>query len=199
MPVRSSGTGYIQDDILAKKDLDMNQPPQKNSLIRWIAAADRLLEKILGAIMAAILLLLGIMVFVTVVLRYGFSYSIFGMHESLPIFFAHVTAIGAALAIAQRGHISVPALFEILPENLTRYLDVLVFLLLGLINAAIFWQSMLWIEKTGFFMMHSIRVPQIVAKISIPIATGLSILFCVIRIVLVLFGDEKPSWFTAKG
>ncbi len=176
----------------------MNQQPQKNTLIRWIAALDQLLEKILGAIMAAILLLLGIMVFVTVVLRYGFSYSIFGMHESLPIFFAHGTAIGAALAISQRGHISVPALFEILPENLTRYLDVLVFLLLILINAAIFWQSILWLEKTGFFMMHSIRVPQIVAKISIPIATGLSILFCVIRIVLVLFGDEKPSWFTAK-
>ena len=177
----------------------MNQQPSKNSLIRWISAVDRLLEKILGAIMAAILLLLGIMVFVTVILRYGFSYSIFGMHESLPIFFAHVTAIGAALAISQRGHISVPALFEILPENLTRYLDVLVFLLLILINAAIFWQSILWIEKTGFFMMHSIRVPQIVAKISIPIATGLSILFCIIRIVLVLFGGEKPSWFTAKG
>jgi TRAP-type C4-dicarboxylate transport system permease small subunit len=176
----------------------MNQLPQKNRLIGWIAAADRLLEKILGAIMAAILLLLGIMVFTTVVLRYGFSYSIFGMHESLPILFAHATAIGAALAISQRGHISIPALFEILPENMTRYLDVFVFLLLGLINAAIFWQSILWLEKTGFFMMHSIRVPQIVAKISIPIGTGLSILFCLIRIVLVLFGDEKPSWFTAK-
>jgi len=177
----------------------MNQQPQKNSVMRWIAAADKLLEKILGAIMAGLLLLLGIMVFATVVLRYGFSYSIFGMHESLPIFFAHVTAIGAALAISQRGHISVPALFEILPESMTRYLDVFVFLLLALINVAIFWQSLLWLEKTGFFMMHSIRVPQIVAKISIPIATGLSVLFCLIRIVLVLFGDEKPSWFTAKG
>ena len=176
----------------------MNQRPQQNNLIRWIAAADRLLEKLLGAIMAGILLILGIMVFATVVLRYGFSYSIFGMHESLPIFFAHATAIGAALAISQRGHISVPALFEILPEHMTRYLDVLVFILLALINAAIFWQSIFWIEKTGFFMMHSIRVPQIVAKISIPIATGLSILFCLIRIVMVLFGDEKPSWFTAK-
>jgi TRAP-type C4-dicarboxylate transport system permease small subunit len=195
----SGDAGQIQDLIFATKDINMNQQPSKNSLIRWISAIDRLLEKILGAIMAAILLLLGIMVFVTVILRYGFSYSIFGMHESLPIFFAHVTAIGAALAISQRGHISVPALFEILPENLTRYLDVLVFLFLILINAAIFWQSILWLEKTGFFMMHSIRVPQIVAKISIPIATGLSILFCIIRIVLVLFGGEKPSWFTAKG
>jgi TRAP-type C4-dicarboxylate transport system permease small subunit len=197
--VMSGDAGQIQDLIFATKDINMNQQPSKNSLIRWISAIDRLLEKILGAIMAAILLLLGIMVFVTVILRYGFSYSIFGMHESLPIFFAHVTAIGAALAISQRGHISVPALFEILPENLTRYLDVLVFLFLILINAAIFWQSILWLEKTGFFMMHSIRVPQIVAKISIPIATGLSILFCIIRIVLVLFGGEKPSWFTAKG
>ena len=177
----------------------MNQPPHKNSFIRWLAKADRFLEKILGAIMAGLLLVLGIMVFATVVLRYGFSYSIFGMHESLPIFFAHITAIGAALAISQRGHISVPALFEILPENMTRYLDVLVFLLLIVINVAIFWQSIVWLEKTGFFMMHSIRVPQIVAKISIPIATGLSILFCLIRIVMVLFGNEKPSWFTAKG
>jgi TRAP-type C4-dicarboxylate transport system permease small subunit len=176
----------------------MNQHTQKTGPIHWLVVADRLLEKILAAIMAGLLLLLGTMVFATVVLRYGFSYSIFGMHESLPIFFAHATAIGAALAIAQRGHISVPALFDILPANMARYLDVLVFLLLGLINAAIFWQSFLWLEKTGFFMMHSIRIPQIVAKISIPIATGLSILFCLIRIVLVLFGDEKPTWFTAK-
>lgn len=176
----------------------MDQRPPKNKVNHWIAAADRFLEKILGAIMAIILLILGTMVFATVILRYGFSYSIFGMHESLPILFAHVTAIGAALAISQRGHISVPALFEILPEHMTRYLDVLVFLLLALINAAIFWQSINWIEKTGFFMMHSIQVPQIVAKISIPIATGLSIIFCFIRIIMVIFGDEKPSWFTAK-
>lgn len=161
--------------------------------------ADRVLSRILEAIMAGILLLLGILVFATVVLRYGFSYSIFGMHESLPILFAHATAIGAALAVARREHISIPLVFENLPARYQRYLDVLVFLLLGLLNAAILWQSFLWLEKTGYFLMPSLQIPQIVAKISIPIATGFSIIYCCIRIVLVLSGEEKPVWFAAKG
>lgn len=176
----------------------MNPLPPKNGPIYWIDQADRLLGKVLDGLIAALMLLLGIMVFATVLLRYGFSYSIFGMHESLPILFAHATAIGAALAVTRREHISVPAIFDLIPPHMVRYLDALIFLLLGLINAAIFWQSIIWIQKTGFFIMPSIRIPQIYAKSSIPIATGLSVLFCLIRITMVLFGGEKPVWFTAK-
>jgi TRAP-type C4-dicarboxylate transport system permease small subunit len=176
----------------------MSQDTPQITAVRWILAADRYLSRILEAIMAGFLLLIGILVFATVIFRYGFSYSIFGMHESLPILFAHATAIGAALAVSRREHISVPLLFEILPTRFRRYLDVFVFLLLGLINAAILWQSFFWIEKTGFFMMPSLQIPQIYAKSSIPIATGLSILYCCIRIVLVLIGEEKPSWFAVE-
>jgi len=177
----------------------MNQehlPP--TGVIGWLRVADRYLDVILQAIIALIMFVLGVMVFVIVILRYGFSYSIFGMHEMLPILFAHATAIGAALAVSHREHICVPFIFDLVPEKWTRYIDILNFFLLAIINAAIFWQSIAWIKKTGFFLMPSLRVPQIWAKSCIPVVTGFSILFCVIRILLVVFGDEKPTRFSAK-
>ena len=177
--------------------MNQEQPP-KSGFVGWLATVDRYLDKILQAFIAIIMLTLGIMVFVIVILRYGFSYSIFGMHEWLPILFAHATAIGAALAVSHRQHIAIPIIFDIVSERWARYVDILIFVLLAVINAAIFWQSISWIKKTGFFMMPSIQLPQIWAKSSIPIATGFSILFCIIRILMIIFGDEKPSWFATK-
>jgi TRAP-type C4-dicarboxylate transport system permease small subunit len=173
--------------------------PNKPGIIALVSWTDHYLSLVLEAIMAGMLCVLGIIVFVTVVLRYGFSYSFFGMHESLPVIFAHTTAIGAALAVARREHISVPVIFDILPNSWAKYLDVLIFVLLIVINGVIFWQAIRWLQKTGFFMMPSLQIPQIYAKSSISIATTLSIIFCINRIILVLFADEKPIWFSEKG
>jgi TRAP-type C4-dicarboxylate transport system permease small subunit len=177
------------------KESSSNKP----GIIALIAWTDHHLSLVLEAIMSGMICFLGIIVFVTVVLRYGFSYSFFGMHESLPVIFAHTTAIGAALAVARREHISVPAIFDILPESWHKYLDVLIFVLLIVINGVIFWQSIGWLQKTGFFMMPSLQIPQIYAKSSISIATILSIIFCINRIIMVLFANEKPIWFSEKG
>lgn len=171
----------------------------RQGFIGWIASLDHYLEVVLKAIMAAMILILGTLVFATVVLRYGFKYSPFGMHESLPVIFAHCTAIGSALAVARREHISVPVIFDIVPEGWAKYLDVLIFLLLILINGVIFWESIGWLKKTGFFMMPSLQIPQIYPKSCITVATVLSILFCVIRIIMVLCGGEKPEWFSERG
>lgn len=173
--------------------------PPKTGFIAAIASLDHYLEVSLKAIMAAMLLILGSLVFVTVVLRYGFKYSPFGMYESLPVIFAHCTAIGSALAVARREHISVPLIFDLVPEGWDKYLDVFIFLLLILINGVIFWESIGWLQKTGFFMMPSLQIPQIYPKSCITVATVLSILFCVIRIIMVLFGGEKPEWFSERG
>lgn len=177
----------------------MNQehPPQ-TGVMDWLKVADRYLDFLLQAIIALIMLALGVMVFAIVIMRYGFSYSIFGMHEMLPILFAHATAVGAALAVSHREHICIPFIFDLIPERWTRYVDILNFVLLAIINAAIFWQSITWLKKTGFFPMPSLQIAQIWAKSCIPVATGFSILFCLVRILLVVFGDEKPTWFSAK-
>jgi TRAP-type C4-dicarboxylate transport system permease small subunit len=178
----------------------MNEgPAQKTGFISLVASLDHYLTVILKAIMAVMLLTLGSLVFVTVVLRYGFKYSPFGMYESLPVIFAHCTAIGSALAVASREHISVPVIFDIVPQSWAKYLDVIIFILLIFINSVIFWESIGWLKKTGFFMMPSLQIPQIYPKSCITIAAVLSILFCVIRIIMVLFGDEKPEWFSERG
>ena len=62
----------------------MNQEhPPKKGAIGWLAAVDRYLDTILKGIIGFIMLVLAIMVFAIVIMRYGFSYSIFGMHELL--------------------------------------------------------------------------------------------------------------------
>ena len=63
------------------------------------------------------------MVILLVGLRYLFDYSIIGVNEIINILFVYTTAIGAAIAVGQRGHIAINILSDNLPEHLAKRLS----------------------------------------------------------------------------
>ena len=77
------------------------------------------LEKILTQLLEWVLVLLFgfflIMVCVLVLLRYGFSTSIFGGNELVTIAFIITSAIGGALCISKNEHIAITFLIDQLP------------------------------------------------------------------------------------
>ena len=112
-------------------------------------------------------------------MRYLFDYSITGINEIINILFVYTTAIGAAIAVGQRGHIAINILSNNLPEHLAKYLAKLQLALVALINLAIAWFSIPWISQTGDNLMPTLGAMRAVVQISIPLGCGLAALYCV--------------------
>ena len=119
------------------------------------------------------------MVILLVGLRYLFDYSIIGVNEIINILFVYTTAIGAAIAVGQRGHIAINILSDNLPEHLAKYLSKLQLALVALINFAIAWFSVPWISQTGDNLMPTIGMTRAVVQLSIPLGCGLAVLYCI--------------------
>ena len=115
------------------------------------------------------------MVILLVGLRYLFDYSIIGVNEIINILFVYTTAIGAAIAVGQRGHIAINILSDNLPEHLAK----LQLALVALINLTIAWFSIPWISQTGDNLMPTLGATRAVVQISIPLGCGLAALYCV--------------------
>jgi TRAP-type C4-dicarboxylate transport system permease small subunit len=123
------------------------------------------------------------MVILLVGLRYLFNSSITGANEIITILFVYTTAIGAAIAVGQRGHIAINILIEKLPQRLAKHLIKLQLALVGLINFAIAWFSVPWISQTGDNLMPTLGAMRAVVQISIPLGCGLAVLYCIITAI----------------
>jgi len=126
-----------------------------------------------------------------VALRYGFNESIGGANELATILFAYTSALGIAIGIARRDHMAISWFTERLGPGARKIIDIIGLVLLALLNAVIFWYSIRWIDITGARMISVLQVPRWTAQIAIPIGTGASVIFCLIKLWLGLKGDEK--------
>lgn len=138
----------------------------------------RLIENLLGILLFAMFA----MVTILVVLRYVFATTIIGGNEATVIAFIFTTAIGASVAIARDEHIAIDYFVLKMPEALQRKISVLRLLFLVLINAAILFYAVDWIQRTGGFLMPTLGVPQLVAQVSVPLSCALSITYCIARL-----------------
>ena len=132
-----------------------------------------------------------VLVVTQVVLRYGFNESIGGANELATILFAYTSALGIAVGIARRDHMAISWFTERLPPTARKVIDVLGLVLLALLNLVIFWYSLRWIDITGSRMISVLHVPRWTAQIAIPIGTGASAVFCLVKLWLGLSGDEE--------
>ena len=154
------------------------------------------LNHVLEGITTLCFLAILVIVITLVVLRYVFNSSITGAGELITVLFVYSTAIGAAVAMGKREHITIAAIAERLPRGLRRLIDALGLLLVAALNGALVWYSIVWIRTTGDFLMPSTELPRIVAQLSIPLGSGLAVLYCLFRLARGVFGEEQlgESW-----
>jgi TRAP-type C4-dicarboxylate transport system permease small subunit len=124
-------------------------------------------------------------------LRYGFNESIGGANELATILFAYTSALGIAVGIAKRDHMAISWFNERMPAKARGVIDVVGLVLLAILNIVIFWYSLRWIGITGARMISVLHVPRWTAQIAIPIGTGASAVFCLIKLWLGFRGEEE--------
>ena len=136
----------------------------------------RLLEIICGICFVVMFTL----IVTQVALRYGFNESIGGANELATILFAYTSALGIAIGIARRDHMAISWFSERLGPKSRKIIDVIGLVLLALLNAVI-----------GARMISVLQVPRWTAQVAIPIGTGASVVFCLIKLRLGFKGDEE--------
>ena len=145
-----------------------------------------LLERVTRVIETVLIVLLfGMfaMVTVLVVLRYLFSTTIIGGNEGTVVAFIFTTALGASIAIARDEHIAIDYFTDKMSPQARHVLTQVRLFLLAVINAVITVYAVIWIQRTGGFLMPTLGLPQLVAQVSVPIGCGLSTVYCVARLL----------------
>ena len=150
------------------------------------------LEKILTQLLEWILVLLFgfflIMVCVLVLLRYGFSTSIFGGNELVTIAFIFTSAIGGALCITKNEHIAITFLIDQLPHSLKLACYIVGMLLIAIINGYMIYYSYNWISMAGHNPWQPLGWPQGIVHAVIPVGCGLAIFYSLLKALLALTG-----------
>ena len=137
----------------------------------------RKLTAILEVLLAGTLLGMMLVVVVLVVMRYGFESGLVGANETATMAFVYVSSLGAAVAVGKDEHVRVDLLTGHLGDRGRVRLQALTALLVGLLNLALVFTSIVWILKTGHIPMPVTQVPRAVVQASIPIGCGLASIY----------------------
>ncbi len=147
-----------------------------------LSTIERTLSRMLERFLTLLLFVIFAMVVLLVVLRYVFNTTIIGGNEGALVAFVYTTAIGGALAVSKHEHIAIHYFVDLMPKRTQHHLRIFQLVLVAAINLAIVWYSVVWIGKTGGFLMPALQLPQLVAQLSVPIGCGMAFIYCLIGI-----------------
>jgi TRAP-type C4-dicarboxylate transport system permease small subunit len=158
-----------------------------------IQRAMRMLAGILEVVVVVCFFSIFAMTVLLVVLRYVFNSSIHGGNELVEYLFIYTSAIGAAAALARREHIGITYFIDRLPAAARRVVQVVGFLLVAVIKAAVVLYSIPWIRATGGFESPVLRLPNRAIQLIVPIGSALAIVFSLSHVVLLLGRQSEPA------
>ena len=139
--------------------------------------------KALEDFLSLLLFAMFLMIATLVLLRYVFATTIIGGNEATIVAFIYTTAIGASIAVARDEHIAITYFIEKLAPAGQLVLAKVRLVLLAVINIAIAWFAVAWIQRTGGFLMPTLGVPQLLAQISVPLSGVLAASYCLLRLL----------------
>lgn len=151
-----------------------------------ITKAESVFSKILEYIMGTFFIIIFLIVFTLVLLRYGLNKSIFGGAEFVTVLFIYSTALGAALLFRERSHIRILFFLKLMPRLYRKIVIVLAYLINLVFHFLVLYFSIEWIQTTGGFRTAILRVPHWVMEFSIPVYACLVMVYIVRNIYLVV-------------
>ncbi len=118
------------------------------------------MKKILEAILAINLAVLSCIVFINIILRYGFQTSILSVDELSRYLFVWLTFIGAIVAFMDNAHVQVTFLVEKLSPAWQRRVALVTHSLILFICGALAWGATLKTIQTGAIIHRSSVYPS---------------------------------------
>jgi TRAP-type C4-dicarboxylate transport system permease small subunit len=150
--------------------VNMQTSPAGNALTTF-------LEKLLAAMLFVLLFL----VVLLGILRYVFNTTLIGGNEASVVIFIYTTAIGSAISISGDRHIAIHYFTDKCSAATQQLLFNVQLTLIAILNLVLTWYGILWIERTGSFMMPALGMPQVIVQLSILLGGSLAVLYCFLR------------------
>jgi TRAP-type C4-dicarboxylate transport system permease small subunit len=148
-------------------------------LIRFEQSMTRFLEILITIVFFIILCITNILV----IMRYGFNSSIMGGNETMNYLFIYTTALGASVAIGRGDHISISYLVDKVRGKVKTLLNIIKYVIVGVVNAVMLWYSLPWIRSAGSFKAPTLQISMWIVQIIVPVGCALAIIYCLIHII----------------
>ena len=159
--------------------------------MKWLIETEKVFTRLIEVIISFCFFCIISIIIALVILRYGFNTTIVGANELVIILFIYTSALGAAVVIGKKEHISITFFIDKLPSLLGLMVDSINFLLIAFLNGVIIWYSIYWIKVTGSYLTAVLKIQQAFAQIIVPFGCGLAILYCIYHIILTLISYMK--------
>jgi TRAP-type C4-dicarboxylate transport system permease small subunit len=118
------------------------------SFVRKLSHIDHLLARGEAGLLIALVSVMTLVVFLQVVYRYALQQPLYWSEEVARYLFVWISIVGAALGLQKRGHFGLDLFHRMLPERGRRFLEFVIYLLMGAVVLVILVQGILLVEKT---------------------------------------------------
>jgi len=158
---------------------------------RVVRKIDKIVNRIVDIILMVMFIMIFLMVFNQVVLRYVFNTSIMGTAEVFTMLFTYSSALGAAIMLRHREHIKIAVFLDKLPMKVKKYVITFNYLVIGVFCFFVFRESLPWLNSIKTFRSQVTGISRAVESITIPIAFGMMIFYCIYNIFLIYLNPEE--------
>jgi len=159
----------------------------------WLRRFDRFITGLIERIITVFFIIIFLLIFSLVLLRYGFKTSIMGTNEIITMLFVYCSALGTAILVRQKEHIKISFFVNKLSTGAKKIVFTINYMLICVLNAVFFYMSLGWIKSIRTFRSPMTQIPFWVQRIPIPIGCGLVILYCLYNIYLIYASSEELS------
>ena len=150
--------------------------------MNWLRRFDRFITRSLEWIITVFFIIIFLLIFSLVLLRYGFKTSIMGTNEIITMLFVYCSALGTAILVRQKEHIKISFFINKLSAGTRRIILTINYILICILNAVFLYMSLGWIKSIRAFRSPMTKIPFWVQRIPISIGSGLVILYCLYNI-----------------
>jgi TRAP-type C4-dicarboxylate transport system permease small subunit len=165
---------------------------------RIVSKIDRIINKIVDIVLMVLFIMIFLMVFNQVVLRYVFNTAIMGTAEVFTMLFTYTSALGAAIMLRHREHIKIAFFIDKLPLKLKKYVVTFNYIVIGIFCFFVFKESLPWLNSIKTFRSQVTGISRAVESITIPIAFGLMVFYCIYNIFLIYLDPEELHFETSE-
>jgi len=161
---------------------------QSTSIKLW-----NIVDKALTVWCVGIMGLMAALVILSVILRYVFNLAYVWSEELILLLFITTTYFGAILCVKEDEHIDIAFLREILPERAGRGLKVIIGLICIVVQLALAYISLEWIQKTGSSITVGLKIPYSVIYAMFPIGFASMALYQMRKIINILSNTKNAA------
>jgi TRAP-type C4-dicarboxylate transport system permease small subunit len=119
-----------------------------NAALRVITKLDNLLAKAEAVVLITLVAVMTVVVFLQVVYRYVLTQPLHWSEEMARFLFVWLSILGATLGLQKRGHFGLDFFYRMLPNKGRRFLQFIIYLLMGCVILVILVQGIKLVQTT---------------------------------------------------